>query len=132
MAQEASTSTFGLSHIGQISVPVRDLDRALAFYRDTLRLPFLFRVPNLAFFDAGGVRLMLSVPEKPELDHPASIIYYKVDDIRQAHAALAGRSVAFSDTPHLIARLADREVWMAFFVDTEGNTLALMSEIPAD
>ena len=76
----------GLSQIGQIAVKVKELDRAVAFYRDTLGMLFLFRAPNLAFFNCSGVRLMLSEPEKPEFDHPASIIYYKVDDI---HACLA-------------------------------------------
>ncbi len=122
-------SGFGLSRIGQISVPVRDLDRAVAFYRDTLGMPFLFRVPNLAFFDCAGVRLMLGVPELPKFDHPASIIYYAVDDIQAAYAALVARGVAFSGTAHCIAKLPDHDLWMAFLDDPEGNTLALMCEV---
>jgi methylmalonyl-CoA/ethylmalonyl-CoA epimerase len=118
-----------LSRIGQISMTARDLDRAIVFYRDTLGLPFLFRAPpRLAFFDCDGVRLLLDVPEDKEFDHPGSILYFAVDDIRQAHQALMSRGVTFRKEPHLIARLPDREVWMAFFEDTEGNTLALMSE----
>jgi predicted enzyme related to lactoylglutathione lyase len=120
-----------LSRIGQISMTARDLDRAIVFYRDTLGLPFLFRAPpRLAFFDCDGVRLLLDVPEDKEFDHPGSILYFAVDDIRQAHQALMSRGVTFRKEPHLIARLPDREVWMAFFEDTEGNTLALMSEPP--
>ncbi len=125
---QASTAFVGLSRIGQIAVNVRDLDRAVRFYRDTLGLPLLFQVPNLAFFDCAGVRLMLGVPERPEFDHPASVIYYKVEDIQAAHQALSARGVVFRDQPHLIARLPDHELWMAFFKDSEGNTLALMHE----
>src|SRR6266566_4394712 len=84
-------SRFGLDRIGQIAVNVKDLDRATAFYRDVLGMRPLFQVPKLAFFDCGGIRLMLSLPEKPEFDHPGSILYYKVDDIKAAHAALRGR-----------------------------------------
>jgi methylmalonyl-CoA/ethylmalonyl-CoA epimerase len=119
-----------LSRIGQIAVTAHDLDRALAFYRDTLGIPFLFRAGTLAFFDCAGTRLMLGVPEAPEFDHPSSTLYFSVEDLRQAYAALQERSVSFRGEPHLIARLADREVWMAFFQDSEGNTLALMSEVP--
>ena len=119
-----------LSEIGQIAVTVHDLDRAVAFYRDTLGVPFLFRVPNLAFFNCAGVRLMLGVPENAEQDHPASVIYYRVAQLDAAYQALLARGVTFTDAPHLIARLSDREVWMAFCKDSEGNTLALMSEPP--
>ena len=119
-----------LSRIGQIAVRVRDVDRAISFYRDVLGIPFLFRAGNLAFFDCAGVRLFLGVPEDPEFDHPSSTIYFTVDDIRQSHSTLLQRGVTFRSEPHLIARLADREVWMAFFLDSEGNTLALLSEIP--
>ena len=118
-----------LSRIGQIAMNVRDLDRAVGFYRDTLGLPFLFTAPpRLAFFDCAGVRLLLDVAEDKEFDHPGSILYFAVDDIRQSHRRLASRGVRFRTEPHLIARLPDREVWMAFFDDTEGNTLALMAE----
>ena len=118
----------GLSRIHQISMRTHDVERAVAFYRDTLGLPFLFAVPpGLAFFDCNGVRLMLSTPE-PGFDHPGSVLYFAVDDIRQMHDTLAARGVAFVTPPHKIATLADREVWLADFHDTEGNTLALMSE----
>ena len=118
------------SRIGQIAVVVQDLDRAVAFYRDTLGLRFLFQAPpKLAFFDCGGVRLMLDVPEEAEFKHPASILYYKVDDIQGTWATLRDRGVDFRDEPHLVARMPDHELWMAFFRDTEGNTLALMSEV---
>lgn len=118
-----------LSKIGQIAMNAQDLDRAIGFYRDALGLTFLFRAPPaLAFFDCDGIRLLLDVPEDKEFAHPGSILYFTVDDIDQMYEALEKRGVAFRKAPHLIAKLADREVWMAFFDDTEGNTLALMSE----
>jgi catechol 2,3-dioxygenase-like lactoylglutathione lyase family enzyme len=120
-----------LSRIGQICVIVHDLTRAVGFYRDTLGMKLLFEVPGMAFFDCGGIRLMLAPPEKPEHDHPGSIIYYKVEEIQATHAALAGRGVEFLTEPHLIAKLPDHDLWMAFLRDSEGNTLALMSEVRA-
>jgi catechol 2,3-dioxygenase-like lactoylglutathione lyase family enzyme len=126
----ATAAQFGLGQIGQIAINVKDLQRAVAFYRDTLGMRFLFDAPNLAFFDAGGVRLLLGVPEKAEFDHPSSILYYKVDDIESAFEALQARGVSFEDKPHIIARLPDRDVWMTFFHDSESNVVALMSEPP--
>lgn len=122
------TAAGGLSRIHQISMRAHDVDRAVRFYRDALGLPFLFAAPpRLAFFDCGGVRLMLSTPEQG-FDHPGSVLYFAVEDIRQMHEALTSRGVAFRTAPHKIATLADREVWLADFEDSEGNTLALMSE----
>lgn len=122
------TPAIGLSRIHQISMRAHDVDRAVRFYRDTLGLPFLFAAPpRLAFFDCNGVRLMLSTPE-PGFDHPGSILYFAVEDILDMHETLRSRGVAFRTDPHRIATLADREVWLADFEDSEGNTLALMSE----
>lgn len=122
------TGATGLSRIHQISMRVHDVDRATCFYRDTLGLPFLFAAPpRLAFFDCNGVRMMLSTPE-PGFDHPGSVLYFAVEDIRTMHETLTRRGVKFGGAPHKIATLADREVWLAEFQDTEGNTLALMSE----
>jgi methylmalonyl-CoA/ethylmalonyl-CoA epimerase len=123
------SSDFALAQIGQIAIAAHDLDRAVAFYRDALGMLFLFRVPNLAFFDAAGVRLMLSLPEQESTNHGSSILYFKVPDLNAAYATLSERGVAFVDTPHLIAQMPDHELWMAFFTDSEGNTLSLMSEI---
>jgi predicted enzyme related to lactoylglutathione lyase len=118
----------GLSRIHQISMRAHDIDRAVRFYRDALRLPLLFTAPpRLAFFNCDGVRLMLSTPE-PGFDHPGSVLYFAVEDIRQTHETLLSRGVTFRTAPHRIATLADREVWLADLEDTEGNTLALMSE----
>jgi methylmalonyl-CoA/ethylmalonyl-CoA epimerase len=130
-AAPQTSPAFGLSRLGQIALNAHDLDRAVAFYRDGLGLPFLFRAPNLAFFDCAGVRLMLALSERPELDHPGSILYFSVDDLNSAYETLAPRGVTFTDQPHLIARMPDHDLWMAFFVDSEGNPLGLMSEVRA-
>src|SRR4051794_11169616 len=90
-----------LSRIGQVAVRTTNLDQAVEFYRDVLGMPVLFRVPNLAFFQCGEVRLMLSPAESAEQDHPGSLIYYRVDDIKASHAALVERGVAFIEAPHL-------------------------------
>ena len=121
-------ATFGLGQIGQIAVTVTDIDRAVAFYRDVLGMRFLFQFPNLAFFDCGGVRLMLSIPEGAA---PAgnSVIYYKVDEIQQVADTLTSRGVAFEAKPHLIAKMPDHDLWMAFFRDPDRNLLALMCEV---
>ncbi len=120
-----------LSQIGQIGLTIDDLPRAVEFYRDTLGLRLLFQAPpNLAFFDCAGVRLMLAPVEKPG-EKFSSVVYFRVDDIRAAHETLAARGVPFESAPHLIARMPDHELWMAFFRDPSGNLLALMSEVRA-
>lgn len=125
-----ATAPVQLGPIAQIAINVKELARAVTFYRDTLGMRYLFEAPpQMAFFDCGGVRLMLGVASEPAFDHPASIIYYRVDDIRAAHRTLAGRGVEFTTPPHLVARLPDHELWLAFLRDTEGNVLALLSEI---
>jgi len=120
-----------LSRIGQIFVNVHDLDRAIAFYRDVLGMTFLFQAPpNMAFFDCDGIRLMLGVADRPELDHPASIIYYKVDDIDRVYEIFKARGAEFVVKPHLVAPMPTYDLWLADFRDSEGNLLALMSEVP--
>ena len=123
------TEFTGLRTIGQIAVNVHDVQRAVAFYRDSLGMELLFEAPpKMAFFDCDGVRLMLSLPEKPEFDHPSSILYFRVDDIHAAYAALVERGVAFEGEPHMVHKAGDTELWMAFLRDTEGNFLAMMGE----
>jgi methylmalonyl-CoA/ethylmalonyl-CoA epimerase len=124
--------SLALSHIGQVGIRARDVERATAFYRDTLGMRHLFSVPGkMAFFDCNGVRLMLSPPEGgPEFDHPASVLYYKVDDIRKAFAALEQRGVTIVSQPHMIAHMGAYDLWMGFFKDSEDNVLSLMSEVP--
>jgi methylmalonyl-CoA/ethylmalonyl-CoA epimerase len=125
-----ATSSIGISRIGQIAVNIYDLDRATAFYRDTLGLPLLFTAGGMAFFDCGGVRLMLARPEKPEFDHPGSILYLTVPDIKAAHQRMTESGAQFEDQPHIVARMPDHDLWMTFFHDSERNLLALMSEVP--
>jgi methylmalonyl-CoA/ethylmalonyl-CoA epimerase len=126
-----AAGTFGLSRIGQIAIPVKNLARAVSFYRDTLGMPLLFEAPpNLAFFDCGGVRLMLGLPEGPaDAERMASVLYYAVDDIHAAASTLAERGVTFEASPHIVAKLPHADVWMAFFRDADRNMLALMSEV---
>ncbi len=119
----------GISKVGQIAVVVENIDRAVAFYRDTLGLPFLFRAGNLAFFQCGDTRLMIDGAAEAEFRHPGSILYFLVPDIKAAHAQMKAKGTEFRDEPHMIARLPDPELWMTFFKDGEGNTLALMSEV---
>ena len=124
------TPAAALSTIGQIAITVKDVDRATRFYRDTLGMKFLFEFPGLAFFDAGGVRLMLSRAENPEFDHPASILYYKVSDIGGTHRSLEAKGVKVEEVPHLIAPMPDHDLWIGSYRDSEGNHFALMSEVP--
>ena len=125
-----ATTGIGISRIGQIAINAHDVERAAAFYQHTLGLKLLFKAaPGLAFFDCGGVRLMLTRPEKPEFDHPGSILYFAVPDIEAAHAAMKEKGVRFEDEPHLIARMPDHDLWMVFFRDSEGNLMGLMSEV---
>ena len=122
-----------LSQIGQIFVSAKDLDRAIEFYRDILGMTFLFQAPpGMAFFDCGGIRIMLGVPDREELQHPASVIYYKVDDIEKIYEVFSGRGVEFIVKPHLVAPMPTYDLWLADFKDSEGNILALMSEVPKD
>lgn len=117
-----------LSQIGQVAVPVTDIDRAVTFYRDILGMKFLFQAPpGLGFFDCGGIRLMLDSPAKENAGR-GSALYYKVDDLQSTFESLSVRGVTFEAKPQLIAKMPDHELWMAFFRDPDGNLLALMSE----
>ena len=116
-----------LDKIGQIAILVKDIARATDFYRDKLAMKYLFAAGNLAFFDCGGIRIMLDKPEKVEAG--TSIIYFKVPDINEAHEQMKARGVEFVDKPHLIAKLPDHDLWMTFFRDSEGNLLGMMSEV---
>jgi methylmalonyl-CoA/ethylmalonyl-CoA epimerase len=126
----ATVAGVGIGRIGQIAINAHDVERAAAFYQDVLGLKLLFRAgPGLAFFDCGGVRLMLTRPEKPEFDHPSSILYFAVPDIQAAYARMKEHGVKFEDEPHLLAKMPDHDLWMVFFRDTEGNLMGLMSEV---
>lgn len=126
---DASPTTFGLSTIGQVAITVRDIPRAVAFYRDVLGVPSLFEAPGMAFFQAGDVRLMLGLPEGDGGARFSSILYFRVDDIQGACDELQKRGVTFTHAPRLIHRGTEFDLWLAFFPDPDGNTLALMSEV---
>lgn len=124
-----TTDALSISGIGQILIGVKDVDRAVAFYRDVLGLKFLFQFPGMAFFDCGGIRLYLGIPEKPEYA-ATSILYYRVPSIAAAASTLEARGVVFKEPPRLVHEDARHELWLAFFEDSEGNGVALMSEVP--
>lgn len=118
-----------IKRIGQVAVPVKELNRALSFYKDILGLPLLFNTDTMAFFDCDGVRLLLSFPEKEQFATASSVLYFNVDDIHESYEKMKTNDVSFLDEPHVVAKMETTETWMAFFNDTEGNTHALMSEI---
>ena len=119
-----------LDRIGQIAIPVMDIERSIAFYRDTLGMKFLFKAPPaLAFFMCGDVRLMLSETEAERFKNHSSVLYYKVADIQASFAELKGHAVKIESEPHLIAKMPDHDLWMGFFYDPDDNLLALMSEV---
>lgn len=120
--------TLEIKSIGQIAITVQDLEAATAFYRDVLGIKLLFEVPGMSFFDLGGVRLMIALPEREEFDHPASILYYRVDDIEAAHRVLLSRGVTFERGPELVHKAEDHDLWLAFFRDMDGNFMSLMDE----
>jgi len=126
----AQDTAFGLSRIGQIAMTTKDLDRAVKFYRDILGLKLLFQAPpGMAFFDCGPTRLMIGLPDRPELDHPSSILYFTTPDIKAAHATLLERGVKFEREPLVAHSTGEMELWLAFFHDMDGNLHALMSEV---
>jgi len=118
-----------LGQIGQVGMTVTDLDRSVDFYRDVLGLTLLFRLPNLAFFDCAGIRLMLGLPEaNGESFRP--ILYFRVDNIERAAEQLAARGVVFETKPTLVAKLEKHDLWLAAFRDPDRNVIELMSEVP--
>lgn len=116
--------------IGQIAINCRDVARATAFYRDVIGLPLLFEGGGMSFLDAGGTRLMLGLPSAPELDHPSSILYFRVLDIERRAASMQAAGATFRRLPQATHRDARIELWTGFFEDSEGNLLALMEEKP--
>lgn len=118
-----------LDQIGQIAITVRDLARAKAFYQDVLGMKFLFDVGTMCFFQCGAIRFALGASEA-HTPNTGTILYFKIADIQETHARLKEQDVAFVQTPHMVARMPDHELWLAFLLDPDGNTLGLMSEVP--
>jgi methylmalonyl-CoA/ethylmalonyl-CoA epimerase len=126
---ESSAPGVGLNEIGQVGLTISNLDKAVAFYRDTLGLRHLFSAPpGLAFFSVGTLRLMLSVSGPEGSEKFSSALYFKVAEIDNVHNLLASRGVTFEVAPHRVAKMPDHELWMAFFRDPDRNLLALMCE----
>jgi methylmalonyl-CoA/ethylmalonyl-CoA epimerase len=126
-----ATSELALGPIGQLLVPVSDVERATTFYRDVLRVPFLFAYPGNAFFDAGGVRLYLAKPTEAGFDGHVTI-YFRVTGLADAVATLESRGASFFSRPHLVHRDPAYELWMAFAHDPDGNNIGLMEEVPTN
>ena len=117
--------------VGQISISVTDVDRAVEFYRDTLGIDFLFQVPGtnpMAFFNCAGTRLYINQPENPEHATGSSVIYFTVDSAHEAAEELKSKGVQLESEPHIIHQTENFTLWMAFFEDPDGNLMSLMSE----
>jgi catechol 2,3-dioxygenase-like lactoylglutathione lyase family enzyme len=127
---ESGTTEFSLSQIRQIAVPVNDLERATAFYRDKLGMKYLFTANGMAFFDCNGIRLMLARLNQTASDHGSFVIYFKVNDIQEGYKTLSERGVRFEEQPELAAKTEKFNLWLANFKDSENNNLCLMSEVP--
>ena len=127
-SSSVAPASVSLDTIGQIALTVDDLAQAKDFYQNTLGLKFLFEAGKLAFLQCGEVRIMLTTPEKPE-PRGGTILYYKVSDINATCAAIKARGVSLLQEPHLIARMPDHDLWMAFLNDPAGNTLGIMCEV---
>lgn len=120
-----------IQKINQIGVPVKDINRAVSFYK-ALSLPLLFSTDTMAFFDCDGIRILLSLPEKDEFSHPSSVIYFQVENIWETYKKFTNAGVSFIDEPHIVAKMGGTETWMTFFKDTEGNTHAFISELEVE
>lgn len=120
-----------IQKVGQIGVPVKDLDTAINFYKEKLGLSLLFHTDSMAFFECNGLRLFLSLPEKEEFAQSSSVIYFQVKKMKETYEDLLSKGIIFIDEPHIVAKMGQTETWMTFFKDTEGNTHALMSEVKA-
>ncbi len=121
-----------LGLIGQIALPVTDVDRSEQFYATVVGLPKLFRFGDLSIFDCAGVRLMLEKARDPAGIKPQGCIYFRCDDIDQAVIELGNRGADFHRAPFCVARMDDHNLWMAFFEDPDGHSLAVMHEAPKD
>jgi methylmalonyl-CoA/ethylmalonyl-CoA epimerase len=116
--------------IGQLLIPVDDFDKGVAFYRDVLGLRFLFAAPpQMAFFDCGGIRLLVGATHPGQKPQRGSAIYFHVADIQAVFSTLKGKGVRFVAEPHVVHRTPISELWLSEFTDPDGNQLALMSEV---
>ncbi|MDN3018912.1 VOC family protein [Paenibacillus sp. BSR1-1] len=121
-------NTSVIQKINQIGVPVKDINRAVTFYK-ALGLPLLFSTETMAFFDCNGTRILLSLPEKEDYSHSSSVLYFQVENIKDTYEKFTRDGVSFIDEPHIVAKMGRIKTWMTFFKDTEGNTHAFISEV---
>jgi methylmalonyl-CoA/ethylmalonyl-CoA epimerase len=122
------TMSAQITGILQIAISVKDIDRATAFYRDSLGLRLLFNAPNMAFFDCGGIRLYLAAGEGAEQHGASSHVYFRSSDVAALSAALKKKSVSIHQEPHIIARMPDHDLWLLWIRDSEENLLGVMEE----
>jgi len=125
---DKNESTVHFDAIGQIAITVLDLARAKDFYQNTLGMKFLFEAGAMAFFQCGAVRLMIGTAEAPG-PRGGTILYFKVEEIETFYALLIEQGVEFPQPPHLVARMPDHDLWIAFLKDPDGNVLGMMSEV---
>lgn len=118
-----------IKKVGQIGIPVKNIERATAFYQERLGLTLLFNTDTMAFFDCDGVRLLLTLPENEQFAHPSSVLYFQVEDLKAKYEELLATGVNFVGQPHIVAKIGNTETWMVFFMDSEENTHAFMSEV---
>lgn len=131
MSAENESPPVHLDTVGQIAVTVTDLERSRNFYRNTLGMKFLFDAGNMAFFQCGTIRFMIGTAAHP-VQPGGTIIYFRVDDIDATHSALVAKGVEFLQKPHLVARMQEHDLWMAFLADPDQNPIGLMCELERD
>jgi methylmalonyl-CoA/ethylmalonyl-CoA epimerase len=125
----AETPAVHFDKIGQIALTVTEIARSKDFYQNTLGMKFLFDAGTMAFFQCGDIRFMIGASEDPS-PRGGTLLYFKVEDIHKAHEFLKEKGVVFHQRPHLVARMPDHELWLAFLKDPDENILGVMSEIP--
>ena len=124
------TEAPAVKKVGQIAIRVKDVARAVAFYRDKLGLQVLLQQPNLAVLECGGLNLFLTPPENAAEAGHNSIIYFEVDDIQHTAKALTARGVTIVEEPNKVGSLGAVDVWIAIFRDSEENQMGLRSMVP--
>jgi len=125
------SDSMNISGIGQIAIAISDLEESIYFYEKILKLPLLFQVsPGLAFFDCGGVRLMLTTLQGEEKDHNTSVIYYRITNIEKIFEELQALQVGIERAPGMAAEMEDHELWIGFIRDPDNNLVGLMEEKP--
>jgi methylmalonyl-CoA/ethylmalonyl-CoA epimerase len=129
MASQIPETPVHLEEIGQIAVTVSDLARAKDFYQNLLGMHFLFDAGPMSFFQCGKIRFAIGTSDKP-VSPGGTILYFRVGDIEAIHASLAAKGVEFIQKPHLVARMPDHDLWLAFLNDPDKNPIGLMGEMP--